>query len=514
MSALWNKLYGTVRGRLLLCFLSGAVFSLPYFIEGAFPLTYLALTVFFLLLWREPLRGKEFRVCFGFCLGVQLTACSWFVSMYPLSYFGFSKFTAILLVAACCTVLPTCFAAMMAAVLQFGRFLPTQPVIRALGYSALWVLAEEILTYGDMAFPWATVALSQTGCLPLLKTVSLFGTSWLAFFAVTVCALLAGAFLHEKRSLLIAGSAVFACGLLLGGILLLLPAKTGETIPAAAIQGNITTEEKWDDSKLPDIFAAYQRLTVQAAKGGAKLILLPESAIPVNFEENGVLHEAFSEIAFEYDCTIVLGVLRREDENLYNSVVAVSPDGSLSTYYNKRRAVPFGEKTPFAEILPDFGMGTDLTVGESEAFIENEAYRMGCFICFDSVFCGAEQASANADFLLLPTNDAWFEDSAALNQHLRFAKLRAAESGRSLLRAGNTGISAFINSDGRVISQTKPLVQTVLYGEIEIQTGKTLFSLTGNLFPPASFLFLSIIFAVSCCRTMLKKRHVNQSCHK
>lgn len=500
-------MYGTVRGRLFLIFLSGTAFSFPYFSEGAFPLTYFALTVFFTLLWREPLRGKEFRACFCFCLGVQSATCSWFVSMYPLAYFGFSKFTAFLLVAACCVVLPACFSAMMAAVLQFGRFLPENPVLRALGYGALWVLAEHVLTYGDMAFPWATVALSQTGCLPLLKTVSLFGSGWLAFFSVTVCALLAGAFLHKKRSLLIAGSAMFASGLLLGGVLLFLPAEAGEIIPAAAIQGNITTEEKWDDSKLPNIFSTYTRLTEQAAKSGAKLILLPESAVPVNFEENGVLHEAFAKIAKEYDCTIVMGILRRRDDKLYNSLVAVCPDGSLSTYYNKRRAVPFGEVMPFEAFLPDLGLGTSLTVGETDAFIESGTYRMGCFICFDSVFSGAAQAEANTDFLLLSTNDAWFKDSVALDQHLRFAKLRAAESGRTLLRAGNTGFSAFIDAKGILVSKTDPLEEAILYGELTVQKTMTLFSVTGDLFPILSVLFLCTVLIISWCRTALLKRY-------
>ncbi len=500
------KWYQTVRGRLLFCFLSGAVFSLPYVAEWAFALTYVSLTAFFWLLFEGTLVGKEFRACLCFCLGMQWTACSWLASMYPLPYFGFSKPVAFLIVAACCAVLPACFALIMAFALQFGRFLPAHPVIKALGYGALWVVAEWLLTLGDMAFPWATVALSQTGCLPLLQTVSLFGAGWLAFFAAVVCALIAEAFLLEKRSLLIAGSALFAGALLLGGGLLLLPVKKGETLPAAAIQGNITTEEKWDESKLPDMFETYQKLTKQAAKAGAKLILLPESAVPVNFEQDGVLHEAFASIASEYDCTVVMGVLRYEGGTLYNSLVAVEPDGSLSDYYNKRNAVPFGEKTPFDAILPDLSPGTDLTVGGSDAYVETKDYRMGCFICFDSVFSGTDRAKADCDLLLLSTNDAWFGDGTGPKQHLRHAKLRAVESGRTILRAGNTGISAVIDRDGRVLTESDLLKQTVLHGDITVYESRTLVSLTGELFPLLSALFLAVCFGVTGVKTIKKRK--------
>ncbi len=490
------KWYDTARGRLLFCFLSGAVFSLPYFAEWAFAMTYVSLTVFFWLLFEGTLVGKELRACLCFCLGMQWTACSWLASMYPLPYFGFTKPVAFLIVAACCVLLPACFALIMACALQLGRFLPRQPVLRAVGYGALWVIAEWLLTLGDMAFPWATVALSQTGCLPLLQTVALFGTGWLAFFAAVVCALIAQAFLYGKKHLMIAGSAVFAGVFLLGCVLLVLPVKKGETLPVAAIQGNVSTEEKWDSETLPEIFDTYQSLTRRAAKAGAKLILLPESAVAVQFEQGGVLHEAFASIAREYDCTIVMGVLRYEGDTLYNSLVAVESDGSLSDYYNKRHAVPFGEKTPFDAILPDLCPGTDLTVGKTDAHLKTDAYRLGCFICFDSVFSGAEQAKDDCDLLLLSTNDAWFGNGAGPKQHLRHAKLRAVESGKTLLRAGNTGISAVIDRNGRVLARSDLQKQAVLHGDADLIGSRTLYSVTGNLCPLAAGLLWLFCFCI------------------
>jgi len=485
--------YNAVRGRLLFCFLSGAVFALPCLAEWAFALTYAACAVFVWLLLEGTLCGKEFRACLCFCLGMQWVSCAGLAAMYPLPYFGFAKPIAFLLVCACCLVLPACYALIMASVLQLSRFLPSKPIVRALGLGALWVVAEWVLTVGDMAFPWGTVALLQTGCLPVLQTVSLLGTGAPAFVTVTVCALIAQAFLYGRRSLLIAGSATLAGVFALGGVLLALPVRTSETLPVAAVQGNISADSKWDENSLPATFETYLSLTERAAKAGASLILLPESAVPVQFTQGGVLHEAFGELARTYDCTIVLGVLRYENDALYNSLVAISPDGALSDFYNKRHAVPFGEKTPFDAVLPDLCPGTDLTVGNSASFIETDMLRMGCLICFDSVFAGEKIASDHTDLLLLATNDAWFGDGASAKQHLRHAKLRAVESGKPLLRAGNTGISAVIDRNGRVITQSGLSVQTVLHGDLTLTQSGTLYAHIGEIFP-----FAAGVFALLC----------------
>ncbi len=516
-----NKWYGTARGGLLLCFLSGAVFSLPYFFESLFPLTYIALLCFFLLWKSEPLCRKEFRASLCFFLGFLLPLYSWFSALYPLSSFGYSKPAAFGLVTLFCLGIPTVQAVLQAAVLQLARFLPHEstgvhPLIRVIGGSALWILAEKLLSIGQLALPWGTIALSQTGCLPLLQTVSLFGTSWLTFFSVTVCGLIAEAFHTGRKGFLAAGSALFAGVLLTGSVLLLLPSEPQETVLAAAIQGNISTDEKWESDLLREVYDTYRNLTEQAAKRGAKLILLPESAVPVDFQEDGVLHTAFSEIASAYDCTIVMGILQYREDGLHNSLVAISPDGSLSTFYDKQHPVPFGEFLPFEKLLstwfPSFtglNLNESLTVGETEAYIQNENYRIGCFICYDSVF--ERTAEIDVDFSVIATNDAWFRDSAGVQQHLRYAKLRATESGKDVLRAANTGISALLDSKGRIIIQTEPLQQDILYGELSIRSGRTLYSITGNWFPFVSLLFLVLVFS---CRIYKKSRHVKQSCQK
>lgn len=484
--------------------LSGAVFSLPYFAEGLFPLTYPALTAFLFLLGHEPLRGKTFRAFYCFLLGFLFPLYLWFTALYPLSSFGFSKATAVGVVLLCCLGIPAVQGAVQAAVLQFSRFLPrgkagAAPFLRAFGIASLWVLSEKLLTVGSLALPWGTVALSQTGCLPLLQTVSLFGADWVAFLTAAVCALIAEAFRCGRKALLAAGSGLFTCAVLAGCVLLLLPAQEAEAFPVAAIQANLSTDEKWENEFLVKDFEAYRDLTEQAAKRGAKLILLPESAVPVDFKEGGVLHEAFSAIASEYDCTVLMGVLRRgeDGESLHNSLVAVSPDGSLSAFYDKQHPVPFGEVLPLKGLisalfppLAELNLGEELTVSPTDEVLQVGDCRVGCYICFDSAFGSGGQAGADVSFSVIATNDAWFRDSAGVKQHLRYAKLRAAESGKPVLRAANTGISALLDGKGRILRQTAPLEQDVLLGWLSPGGRATLYGYTGSLFPILSAVYL------------------------
>lgn len=503
--------------------LSGVVFSLPYFAEGLFPLTYAALTAFLFLLSHEPLRGKTFRAFFCFLFGFLFPLYIWFASLYPLSSFGFSRGVALGIVLLCCFGIPAVQGAVQAAVLQFSRFLPcgrtgASPFLRAFALASLWVLSEKLLTVGSLALPWGTIALSQTGCLPLLQTVSLFGADWIAFLAVAVCSLIAEAFRCGRRSLLATGSGLFALAILAGGVLLLLPEKETETLSVAAIQANLSTDEKWENEYLLKGFEAYRDLTEQAAQRGAKLILLPESAIPVDFTEGGVLHEAFSSIASEYDCTILPGVLRRgeDGETRHNSLVAILPDGSLSAFYDKQHPVPFGEVLPLKGListlfppLAELNLGEELTVSPTDAVLQVGIYRIGCYICFDSVFGSGEQTSADTSFSVIATNDAWFRDSAGIRQHLRYAKLRAAESGKPVLRAANTGISALLDGKGRILRQTAPLEQDVLYGTLSVGGRATLYGYTEGLFPLLSAVYLLLLLAGRLIRVLQKRNSEN-----
>ncbi len=494
-------MYGTVGGSLLLCFLSGTVFSLPYFFEICFPMTYVGLFCLFLLLGGETLHGRQFRGLFCFFLGFTLPLCSWFADMYPLPFVDVPSYVALIAVAFCCLIVPLKLSLQYTLILWTGKFLPKHPLAKAIGYGALWALAEWTLQFGVLAFPWGTVSMSQTGCLPVLQTVSLFGTEWVAFSVVSVCAMLAYAFLHRKKVLLTVGTGLCA-GLFAAGSVLLLLNGLGDapTVPVAVLQGNISTEQKWDDTATAEIFETYVAMAEKAAKNGAKVILLPETAVPVAFEPEGILHKAFGNIANSYDCTVVMGIFRTEDGQQHNSVVAIAPDGGLSEMYDKQHPVPFGEYLPYGDLLgklipslSSLNPEGALAVNDTEAVIQGKDYRIGCFVCFDSAFDGYPQARGDADFLAVVTNDAWFGDGVGPTQHLRQAKLRAVEAGKSILRAGNNGISTLIDRTGYVLCSADRDRQTILYGDLPMHSSRTLFGYIGDGFLILCALYLAVM---------------------
>jgi len=89
--------------------------------------------------------------------------------------------------------------------------------------------------------------------------------------------------------------------------------------------------------------------------------------------------------------------------------------------------------------------------------------RLGILICFESTFpyLGRERVLAGADLLVVPTNDGWFGRSRAPGQHLLQAAMRALETRRPLVRAGNTGISAVIRPSGRISQATDLMARGV-----------------------------------------------------
>jgi apolipoprotein N-acyltransferase len=122
---------------------------------------------------------------------------------------------------------------------------------------------------------------------------------------------------------------------------------------------------------------------------------------------------------------------------------------------------------------------------------------LGVTICYEDVF-GAEQLAfaRNASILVNVSNDAWFGDSIAAHQHLQIARLRAAEAGRYLLRATNTGISAVINPQGEIMERSPQFRAAVLRAEVTGMDGHTPYARFGD-WPAMMFSVLMLLVAVA-----------------
>lgn len=424
----------------------------------------------------------------------------WFVSFYPLEFTGMSKLGAVGVVIVAVFGLPILAAifggVMGMIVLRLSQLSESKkyPVILPFAYASSYVLCEWIRTKFWFGVPWGRLSLGQlTEGVPYsVLSSSIFGTYFVTFLIVLVSCLIAQALIVGKFKLrVIISFALVLSNLLCGAIIVSISTITNTTVKVAAIQANINSRDKWNASS-KDIYLKYESLTKNAAADGAKLIVWPETAVTDNRYIPVV-----SDLADNLDVYILFGCFDYTSEGPQNILSMASPDGEISeTTYAKRHLVPFGEYVPMRKLimtvfppLAEIGMlSEDLVPGDgSEIFeieINGELIKVGGLICFDSIYeqLAYTTASDGADIICVSTNDSWFEDSRAVYMHCAQSRLRAIETGLSIVRAANTGISANITPRGEVTESIEPLIDGYIVSEVPIQSNANNASVANSIF--------------------------------
>ena len=428
-------------------FLAGAATVLAFAPAGVFPLA--AATFGYLIhLWMNAPPRLCFWRGFWFGFGLYLAGVSWvYVSLH--TFGGMPMPLAGIATVGFCAFL----ALFPAAVGWLQARIPASNMVRAcLLIPSAWVLFEWMLDWIFSGFPWMALGYASVGW-PLQGYAPLGGVYLLSFATVALGGLL-WLLVHSQRKaecvMLIVG--ILGVGQALQAVQWTRP--SGEPISAALLQGNIEQEMKFNPQRYAGIFDSYARL---AEGTGAKLIVMPETALPRFYHRIDPAELARLEAAARGNGgDLLLGVPYAHGEQYFNSVLTlgVSPQQS----YHKHHLVAFGEYIPpgFGWVLQilhiplsDFGRGSI-----SQPPLAVAGQRVAVNICYEDVF-GEEIARRAADATLLVnmSNVAWFGDSLAPAQHLQIARLRAIETGRMHLTATNTGITAAIDRDGRVLGR-------------------------------------------------------------
>ncbi len=489
----------------LSCILSGLVFSVSFLNEYMFAFAFAGLYLLFLII-QSGEKKSRFRHIFSFYMGLLPVVYSWFAKLYPFEGFGFTKVQGVLIVIAGVIGASIYHALVISLVFMLTKLIPkSKDYLYPLGLGFVFVIYEWFLNIGPLKFSWATVAITQTKFAPLLQTASLFGAYFITFVVAVFCGYLALFTLKRKKAYLKTGVLSLLIPLIAGSVLLALPTKAEAKINSAVIQGNALSNEKWESDKLASIVNTYISLTEQEAKKGADVIVLPESAFPIYFTENGTIHTKLSSIAKEHDCVILSGVLI-DDGGKKNSMIAIRPDGSLTNYYVKRNLVPFGETLPFEDLTLKITelMGMNLSrinyvKGNSSEIISVNGVNYGGIVCYDSIFPSTVRESVNdgANLLVVVTNDSWYKDAAAVYQHVWHATLRAVENGRYIVRAANTGVSCFITPKGQVINPTQVLTESTSSCDVYTVSSKTLYTYIGDVILYIAFGFYIVLTGVT-----------------
>ncbi len=513
---------------LLLC---GAVFTA---LTLVFPqvgllqwLTMIPLAAGLFLLCESPTRKLRHAYGYGFLTVYvyYLVLYHWIVNLYPLDFVGLDNIASAAVVAVGWFGLPLLQAVvgglifLLFAALSKTPLFARAPLLRPFVFAALWVIFEWSSTLGWTGVPWGRLALGQIECLPMLQSASLLGSYFVTFLIVVVNALLAYAILYNSRALLcgLLAVALFGSNLVFGLVSMHLPQRPdSETLRVAVVQGNINSHEKWGPDSVQTTRERYEELTRLAAEQGAELVVWPETVFPSPLNHSTSTQLFLSELARECNVTLMVGsTYYVEGESNYNALYLVTPDGTvdLDSFYAKRHLVPFGEYVPMRDVIMTLvpplanlsALGEDLTPGKTPANFETEWGSIGALICFDSIYetLALDSVRDGAELLVLSSNDSWFYDSAGIYQHQAQAQLRAIETGRDLVRAGNTGISSVVTAKGKCIAWIDPLIEGYAVADVTLSSSDTLYVCVGNLFVALCAIFFLILLCVS---TVQKRR--------
>ena len=259
---------------------------------------------------------------------------------------------------------------------------------------------------------------------------------------------------RDRRAvaLLGAAAALWWAGAALARIDWVRPA--GAPLEVAIVQGNIPQDQKWRREMRALTLERYAELTRRNLD--ADLVVWPESAMPGYLDRLREFTDGVQAEAVERDSAVLTGAVVREGPGgpYLNAVVMLSSEPGV---YYKRRLVPFGEYMPFGFVLRPVAQALGIRLSDfSRGAVEQAPIRLGphalgVSICYEIAFSEAVRRDLpQAAMLVTVSNDAWFGDTIGPHQHLEIARVRAAETGRWLVRATNTGLSAVVSSRGEI----------------------------------------------------------------
>src|SRR6202035_1810005 len=192
---------------------------------------------------------------------------------------------------------------------------------------------------------------------------------------------------------------------------------------------------------------------------------------------------------------------------IFNSAALISPEGDWTARYDKSHLVPFGEYLPFPRLFA-FAGGLTKQVGEfergtSRSPLDAGGAKLGVFICYESVFPDEVRqfASNGAQVLVNLSNDGWYGDSGAYAQHLKQSRMRAVENNRWLLLDTNTGVTAAIDPNGRIVASAPRKTRTALRAPYALSNSTTFYTRHGDWFA-----YLCAIISVAALFMRLLRR--------
>jgi apolipoprotein N-acyltransferase len=380
----------------------------------------------------------------------------------------------------------------------------------------IWV-ATEWLRPLVTGVTWNALGVSQVDHFPIARLSRIGGVYLISAEIVAVSALIV--LLIKIREPIIARTTaiLFGCAVIVFALPYLQEQRQvipGARVKVLGVQPNLDVNFDAPDSAgrdLENIIELTRTGITRAPNAEVDIIVWAESPLTIFYDNDPLIRERLDGLAKATGSHLIISSVGREGKNFFNSVNTISPDGEPLRRYDKMRLVPFGEYIPWRPLLGrfvptivgDFTPGTEAVVNvlkletERSAIISgNEAtpdaaiermtdyVRTGAFICYEAAYPKIVRrfVQRGATLLVNVSNDAWFGTTAGARQHLAHARLRALENARDIVRVTNTGISALITAEGRVIDPLPAFSAGTQLWEARAHRGQTFYTKHGDWF--------------------------------
>ena len=507
-------------GAAILGVLSGLLLSLCFPFLRWWPLVFVALVPFLLgiITIKEGKKALLLGFSFGFTLHV--------ISMYWLKVFGWGAPLALAIEKA---IIP----ALMAWLAVKLRSKQTNFGLYAVGFAALYTLAEYLQTVSIVGMNWAFLPIALARVPLLLQANSLWGMWGLSFAIALVNVGIAEIvwIIIDRRTLALKRVKVvdlestptytdnkkepklncdyIYCriknwayvAILLWAFIVLWGAATLFQAPSLANQKQEPSAVKWGLIQLStpqekrfhpffadENFEALGEASRQAIQEGAQIIGWPETSIPYRQFLDDSFYRRQMESFIEHNPAwyLVGSIEKAPQSGSYNTVSVWDEAGLYRERYNKWNIVPFGEYLPGRQYWPEWIPGVKLVMnyrpGEGSCALQVKDHKVGVLICFESMctWVARQHVLKGAEVLFAPTNDAWFKESAELPSHFDIDIMRAVELARPVLPVGNTGISGFIDKYGRVQQESSINEKKILVDYVVPNKALTLYARCGD----------------------------------
>ncbi len=399
--------------------------------------------------------------------------------------------------------------------------------LACIGAPFLWVTLEVFRTYlPEISFPWNLLGYPASANAGLVQLTTLTGIYGLSFLVAAFNSLLAwsdAATRHspkQRLAILVTAAVLLLIVMIVGPRLVPVPLANHT---ARAVQLNFPEAQDypndWFRQHASDL-AEIQRLSLVPSQHHPDLLIWPEAPAPFSAQDTQFASLA-SSLAIRFQHPFIVGVVEWKPETIsangkpheimapYNSALMFDAQGHRDFAYDKVHLVPFGEYEPFPLIhrvvsnvsseVGGFRKGTKYSVGQ---FPDGNSF--GVFICYEAIYAGEIRrfAANGAQLFVNISNDGWFGHSAAAEQHLRMARVRAVENRRWIVRTTNSGITVSIDPYGRILRTMPPDVRASADLPYDFRTDKTLYTRFGDWFAWLCVL-VSVILIASTFRKAL-----------